>query len=698
MLLKKLKSNSQVQLQNSQTKMKIYKRVSFSIMAAIIAFSLILSSCKKDNTDPSEVTTSMNNLTVDPAFTFQTSKDVTIKVEMLDNNNGPVSGMRVDVYTAAPDSGGKRIMSGITDARGIFQSDYKIPAYMNSLAVGTDAIGFVRMQTVAIKNGAMYCLLGGKQLKSSLKSSDEYFLKSTNSVFVPMAAFNALGVPKNIMPKNDIIDAEMLKDINATLPENKTLPVSHPRYVAPGAEQNLVLKDACNVWVTFVSEGAGFRNVLGFYTYSTKKPPTSVDQIDSIHVIFPNTSFTNSGGGLSAGNKVYLGQFAPGTEIGWVLVSDGFRNGILTKGNWIMYSDRQFNRETNPDLRQHFVLCNDIGRGKFLLSVEDIDRENSSDNDFNDAIFYVTADPIQAVDVSNVPLPDYTQNDSDKDGVSDNFDDYPKDPERAFNNYYPSEGTYGTIAFEDMWPLKGDYDFNDMIIDYNFNQVTNSQNKVVEVTGKCALRAMGAEYSNGFGFQLPISPDQISSFKSSKITGSKIDLLANGTEAGQKKATIILFDNGYKLLSQGGGAQIGVNTTIGEKLQTPDTLSIAISFAKPLALSEIGIPPYNSFIFINGDRTHEVHLINNPPTDKANLGLFGTGDDNSNPASGRYYTTKDNLPWGLNTVDKFAYPAEKVPVDEAYKLFIPWCLSGGNENFDWFKDKAGYRNAEKLYH
>lgn len=678
--------------------MKITQKKLSIILLSFVTVSLFLASCRKDANDSGVEITSLNNLVVDPSFTFQTSKDVTIKIEMLDNNNGPVSGMRVDVYTAVPDSGGKRIMSGITDAQGKFQSEYKIPAYMNSLAVGTDAVGFVRMQTVAVQNGVMHCILGGKQLKSSLKRSGEYFVKSINSVFVPLAAYDALGVPKNILPKNDIIDATMLKDINATLPEGKTLPSSHPRYVAPGVEQNLILKEACNVWVTFVSEGAGYKNVLGFYTYNSKTPPTSVSQIDSIHIVFPNTSFTNSGGGLSAGNKVYLGQFAPGTEIGWVLVSDGFRNGTLTNGNWIMYSDKQFNKESNPDLRQHFVLCNDIGRGKFLLSVEDIDRESFSDNDFNDAIFYVTADPIQAVDVSNVPLPDYTQNDSDKDGVSDNFDDYPKDPDRAFNNYYPSEGTYGTIAFEDMWPLKGDYDFNDMVVDYNFNQVTNGQNKVVEVIGKCALRAMGAEFSNGFGFQLPVSPDMVSSFKGSKITGTKIDLLANGTEAGQKKATMVLFDNGYKLLSPGLGAQIGVNTTIGEKLQTPDTLSIAFSFTKPVALSEVGIPPYNSFIFINGDRAHEVHLINNPPTDKANLGLFGTGDDKSDPAAGRYYTTTENLPWGINIVNKFDYPAEKIPINEGYTRFIQWCTSGGNEYFDWFQNKTGYRKDNNLYH
>jgi LruC domain-containing protein len=237
-----------------------------------------------------------------------------------------------------------------------------------------------------------------------------------------------------------------------------------------------------------------------------------------------------------------------------------------------------------------------------------------------------------------------------------------------------------------------------MIIDYQFNQVTNGQNKVVGVEGKLVLRAMGAGFQNGFGIQLPVDPKLVSAFSGSRITGTGIELLANGTEAGQSKATLILFDNGFKVLPHVAGTQVGVNTTIGDPYQVPDTLRISLSLTSAVALSQLGVPPYNPFIFINLDRTHEVHLINNPPTDKADLKLFGTDQDDSNPATGRYYVTRNNLPWGLNTVDKFNYPAEKIPVNEAFLKFIPWSISGGSEYSDWFLDKKEYRNANKLYH
>ena len=42
--------------------------------------------------------------------------------------------------------------------------------------------------------------------------------------------------------------------------------------------------------------------------------------------------------------------------------------------------------------------------------------------------------------------------DTDSDGVADNLDDYPTDASRVYNNWYPNEKTWGSLAYEDLWP------------------------------------------------------------------------------------------------------------------------------------------------------------------------------------------------------------------------------------------------------
>ena len=670
----------------------------FNILIQFLAFAIIIMvapSCKKNTSAGSTPAVTMSNLHVPAGFLFKTTRDVGISIRTLDNMDNAIGNVRVSVYSNLPENGGTCFVSGVTDAQGSYKLDYTFPAYLDSVTVVTDAIGFANAQKFSVRDGSLSCQLGGKHPVLNLK--DGGIFKSSVSNVYPMGTYNSQGVPNYLTPVNDPIDASMLADINATMPEYQALPNSHPQYFAAGTVKNLIIEQASDVWVTFVHEGAGYLNVLGYYRYATGNAPAAPSAVDSIHVIFPNVSFSGSGGGLQSGNRVHLGVFPGGTTLGWVLIANGFSNGKITSGISTLYSDKALNPEPNPALKEHTVLLNDIGRGKFLISFEDMRRDGGSDNDFNDAVFYVTANPIQGIQTTNLPLPNYTQVDTDGDVISNTFDDYPTDPTRAFNNYYPAKGTTGTLAFEDLWPSKGDYDMNDMVLGYSFNQVTNGQNKVVEINATFVLKAMGASYHNGFGFQLPISPSLITSVTGSDIEENYIVRNSNGTESGQSKATIIVFDNGYNLLHYPGNSGIGVNTTPGQTYVQPDTLHILIKLNNPTPLAQVGVPPYNPFMIVNMERGKEIHLINHLPTDLANMAYLGTGADDSKPTIGRYYVTKENLPWALDISASFDYPIEKSEITSAYLKFAPWVETSGQTYYDWFKAKSGYRDAQNIF-
>ena len=155
--------------------------------------------------------------------------------------------------------------------------------------------------------------------------------------------------------------------------------------------------------MTFVSEGAGYKNVLGFYTYDLTNPLTTAPTAEQITIVFPNISAQGSGGSLVAGNKVKIGTFPAGTGVGWVLLANGWNNTQVTNGLWRLFSCPSFNPEADPTLRNHNVLLNDPDNQRIILGFEDIRRDNSGcDNDFNDAVFYVTANPYSALRISNV--------------------------------------------------------------------------------------------------------------------------------------------------------------------------------------------------------------------------------------------------------------------------------------------------------
>jgi LruC domain-containing protein len=672
-----------------------------NILIILAGFIIVFASCNReeiiqDPVDPTPKETSMNDLQIPEGFDFNTSHPLSITIKVLTAQDLPMVDVPLRLMSASTEENGKLLASGTTDKSGVISFNREIPDYTQELVVETDYLGLPSETAVNVSGMEQIGITIGGSRAGIMKSSSIPF-KTTDATFVPMGTYNSVGLPDYLENPGDVVDQEFLNDVNASFPESRPVPTYNPEYLDPDNNYDFLLTEACDVWITFVHEGAGYKNVLGYYTFPIDQPPTSPDNIETVNVIFPNISFQGSGGALQTGDKVYLGQFPANTGIGWVLIANGFSSGGINTNNPIYYSNPDLNPESAANKRQHVVTLVDNGRDIFLIGFEDLPREGHSDDDFNDAMFYVTANPITSVDQSGYPPVTYTEDDADEDGVSDNFDDYPNDPDRAFNNYYPQEGVWGTLAYEDLWPSKGDYDFNDMIVDYNINQITNADNEVVEIYADFRLRAAGAGFKNGFGFQLDVTPSQIASVTGVQLTEDLVSLNSNNTESGQTKAVVMVFDNSFKVLSHPGSGTIGVNTTPGSMSVDPETININILFNSPVALADIGIPPYNPFIFANQTRGREVHLPGKVPTDQADANLFGTRNDDTNPASGKYYQTENNLPWAIHITEEFDYPIEKTAIIDAYNFFGIWAESDGSQYPDWFKNQSGYRNTNNIY-
>ena len=346
--------------------------------------------------------------------------------------------------------------------------------------------------------------------------------------------------------------------------------------------------------------------------------------------------------------------------------------------------------EPNPSTEGTFTVNNTTG----LVTFTPV-------NGFTGAatINYSVCDLNNLCDVATISVFIATGNDTDGDGCTDDVDEYPNDPDRCFNNYYPAAGN-GTLAYEDLWPGKGDFDFNDLIIDYRFMTVTNSSNHIVETYGTFILKAYGAALENGFGFQLAnnnIAGADITSVTGYNLQEGYINLEANGIEEGQTIPTIIVYDNAYNILPHPGSG-IGVNTEPSATYVEPDTLNMYMAYtANTYTLAELDLPNFNPFLIVDLTRGIEVHLPDYPPTDLADESIFGTFDDDTDAGAGKYYKTESNLPWAIHIPEPFDYPIEKNDITSVYLKFAEWAESNGTLFQDWYQDKAGYRNSSLIY-
>ncbi len=120
----------------------------------------------------------------------------------------------------------------------------------------------------------------------------------------------------------DIIDTEpcptLYSRVLELFPERNLL--SESILFADSVQKKIVLVKDTHVYVTYLAEGAGYRNSIAWYSYSKFNPPTSGSQLD-LHVLFPDVSSDI----LTSGNRLKLQDepFKEGTVIGFVLIING---------------------------------------------------------------------------------------------------------------------------------------------------------------------------------------------------------------------------------------------------------------------------------------------------------------------------------------------------------------------------------------
>ncbi|OQY39462.1 MAG: hypothetical protein B6226_01835 [Candidatus Cloacimonetes bacterium 4572_65] len=273
--------------------------------------------------------------------------------------------------------------------------------------------------------------------------------------------------------------------------------------------------------------------------------------------------------------------------------------------------------------------------------------------------------------------------DEDGDEIPDDEDDYPSDPNKAYDNYYPSEGAFGTLMYEDLWPNLGDHDFNDLVIEYNMHEIEDSWNDVVEVNGTLKLIAIGASKQNGFFIELPFWYEDVTLVESYiEGTSLQMELFTYDDEL----AILKVFNNTNDLIQLDGTYMNTIEAEpVFDAIEMTFKLTIDYGYKSSKVVGGlIYSAPYNPYLTIDHDATREIHLPGLPPTSNADVSIFGTGDDATNVDDYYFYQTASGIPWALDITSEIKYPQEYTDVVIAFPQFGNWVNSNGGSFTDWY--------------
>lgn len=254
------------------------------------------------------------------------------------------------------------------------------------------------------------------------------------------------------------------------------------------------------------------------------------------------------------------------------------------------------------------------------------------------------------------------------------------EPSPNVSNYslnIPNSGGYGTIMFEDTWPDMGDYDFNDVVINYKMNCKLDTREgdaPVIVVNVSLKIRALGGQFPYDFGMQIgtwgmrgPRIPAE--DLVGVALTGRDNDRLNIEVLKTDYPAILVtglqsLRKNGFYNTVEKEDDGVGIDFTVTLKGSLDDQFQRIYGLADPRAFD----------YFLRQENGKEIHLMGFAPTSL----YTGYDRDVAEKGGAVYYENYKRLVWGLKAPVEIGWPAEKQDITGVYTRFADWVLSGGS--------------------
>lgn len=371
-----------------------------------------------------------------------------------------------------------------------------------------------------------------------------------------------------------------------------------------------VEEDETAVVLTALRGWTCWNSSLGYYYYRYDQAPASLKDV-KVYAVFPNTQMTWNNGSLQAspqgikeGTAVQLKyfddpeypkgkNFPKGYYIGFILACNawntyftGFNSYTLTEGFYAS-STKGFSTKVNSGIDVRTAMFKDKN-SNIAIAFEDF----MDDQNFTDVVFSLKANP----EITNVPPVD-----------------------EDLNTTIEKTGVY---AFEDEWPKAGDYDMNDVLVQYTYQKVFNIFNEILSesFTFK-TLYNKSTVFTNGLGFILSNEGNAQSTEYFIRKENEKDFTVASGADKFTRESNaIILTDN----VKTNPNTEYKVTFKYGDKNSNKkQETSIDAFIYRPSK---------------EGNRL-EVHSPMQKPTSKVDTSLFGQYDDRSKPNEGIYYVS-----------------------------------------------------------
>ena len=247
------------------------------------------------------------------------------------------------------------------------------------------------------------------------------------------------------------------------------------------------------------------------------------------------------------------------------------------------------------------------------------------------------------------------------------------DPMAVANwNYFPSASSFFVAGYEDLYPTKGDYDFNDLTVAYRIQYGLNADGDVVAIQGLAYLITRGSAYSHDWRLRVGLPggtngslscitfPNYRSPSESRSCSAADSGLVNGALD-------LVVFEDTRNLFPDPAGS-LFVNTQRlysapwNLKYFSGPRSEFRLDLATPIAISSIDAAPYDPYLHVL-DTDRVVRLLEVDPE----------------------YQDSNGFPFGMLLTSSWKPPLEFTDTAVAYPLFNDFVASEGGNSSSWYE-------------
>jgi len=248
------------------------------------------------------------------------------------------------------------------------------------------------------------------------------------------------------------------------------------------------------------------------------------------------------------------------------------------------------------------------------------------------------------------------------------------DPMAVANwNYFPSSSSFYVVGYEDLYPAKGDYDFNDLTVAYRLQYGLNANGDVIAIQGLAYLITRGSSYSHDWHLGIAIQGNVDGAMTCTTYPDYRNNPLANQPCSASNGAInsgdldITVFEDTRNLFPDPAGS-VFVNSQ--ELYTAPWFLKFfqgprsefRLDLSSPVSPGAIAAAPFDPYLRVL-DTNRIVKLLEVDPA----------------------YQDSNGFPFGMLLTAAWKPPLEFTDTGIAYPYFNDFVMSEGNSSTNWYE-------------